>query len=328
VEDIERTHILEALATIVAERGVGGLTLADTLARSGVTRRTFYGLFDDLEAALLAAFDVGVLRARERIAPVYDEGLRWRDAIRPALAELLRFLDDEPALGRLCVVHSLSGGPELLRRRAEVQAGLWRVVDSGRSEGLASRTDPPAVVAEGVVGAVLTVVQTRLLGQDSDPPDERPAIELFGSLMSLIVLPYLGHGAAQRELGRPAPAAFGRGADADAPEEGHHPGEYHGVRLTYRTGRVLSAIAQYPGASNREVAERAGIVDQGQVSKLLARLQSAGVVENLAVAARGAPNAWRLTDLGERVERGVAFRYGPLAAGADGDPARSGRSSD
>jgi AcrR family transcriptional regulator len=323
VEDIERTHILEALATIVAERGIGGLTLADALARADVTRRTFYSLFDDLEAALLAAFDVGVLRARERIAPAYDEGLRWRDAIRPALAELLRFLDDEPAFGRLCVVHSLSGGPDLLRRRAEVQAGLWRIVERGRSEGLASRTDPPAVVAEGIVGAVLTVVQTRLLGQDADPPDERPVIELFGSLMSLIALPYLGYGAAQREFGRPAPAPLGAGGAGAL--EGRHPGEYHGVRLTYRTGRVLSAIAQYPGASNREVAERSGIVDQGQVSKLLARLQNAGVVENLAVTARGAPNSWRLTELGERVERGVALRYGPLAAGADSDPARSGR---
>ena len=323
MEDIERTHILEALAAIVAERGVGGLTLADTLARAGITKRTFYSLFDDLDGALLAAFEVGVARARERIAPAYDEGLRWRDAIRPALAELLRFVDDEPALARLCVVHSLSGGPELLRRRAEIQAELWRIVDRGRSEGLANRTDPPAVVAEGVVGAVLTVVQTRLLGQDADPPDERTVVELFGSLMSLIVLPYLGYGAAQRELSRPAPAPLG--AAGAAALEGHRAGEYHGVRLTYRTGRVLSAIAQYPGASNREVAERAGIVDQGQVSKLLARLQSAGAVENLAAGPiRGAPNSWRLTELGERVERGVPLRYGPAVAGADPDPARSG----
>ena len=38
------------------------------------------------------------------------------------------------------------------------------------------------------------------------PPEERPTIELFGSLMSLIALPYLGAGAARRELTRPAPA--------------------------------------------------------------------------------------------------------------------------
>ena len=41
------------------------------------------------------------------------------------------------------------------------------------------------------------------------------------------------------------------------------------MRLTYRTVRVLGAVGEHPGASNREIAERAGISDQGQISKLL-----------------------------------------------------------
>jgi DNA-binding MarR family transcriptional regulator len=89
------------------------------------------------------------------------------------------------------------------------------------------------------------------------------------------------------------------------------------MRLTYRTGRVLQAIARYPGASNREVAERAGIVDQGQISKLLARLEAAEVITNQSEGnSRGAPNAWRLTERGERVERGVEGRYPGNGCGA------------
>ncbi len=81
------------------------------------------------------------------------------------------------------------------------------------------------------------------------------------------------------------------------------------IRLTYRTARVLTAIAEYPGASNREVATRAGIVDQGQVSKLLGRLLRLGLIANTGDdTSRGAPNAWRLTELGERVERRAAAR--------------------
>ena len=312
MEEAQRIKILEAAAAIVAERGVAALTMGDTMARAGVTRRVFHECFDDRDACLLAAFDLGVERAAERIVPAYAAQSRWRDAIRVGLAELLRFIDDEPTLGRLCIVHSLSGGPVLLRRRTEVQSILWEVIDRGRAEGAAGRNEPPPVVAEGVVGAVLTVIQTRLLAQDSDPPDERPTIELFGSLMSLISLPYLGVGAARRELSRPASAPRAvRGEEAGAPPRY----EDLGLRLTYRTGRVLQAIARYPGASNREVAERAGIVDQGQISKLLSRLETAGVIANLSEGtSRGAPNAWRLTEHGEHVEHGVEGRFGSGSA--------------
>jgi DNA-binding IclR family transcriptional regulator len=51
------------------------------------------------------------------------------------------------------------------------------------------------------------------------------------------------------------------------------------MRLTYRTARVLEILAEQPGLSNRKLAEQAGIADQGQVSKLLGRLQRLGLVQ-------------------------------------------------
>ena len=92
--------------------------------------------------------------------------------------------------------------------------------------------------------------------------------------MSMIVLPYLGTRAASRELSRPAmPASFARqGADASTGVRRGDPLDGLNMRLTYRTVRVLAVIGEYPGASNREIAERSGIVDQGQISKLLTRL--------------------------------------------------------
>lgn len=325
MQDSNRTTILEATAALVAERGVAGMTLADTIARAGVSRRVFYACFSDREACLLGAFDLGIERAEERVAPAYASQPRWRDGIRAGLAELLRFLDDEPALGRLCIVHSLTGGPALLGRRAQLQARLWEVVDRGRGEGAANRGDPPAITAEAVVGAVGMVIQTRLLAQDANPQGTPAAIELFGALMSVIVLPYLGQGVARREESRPAPAPREqrRGAAGERVAVGARYEDY-GIRLTYRTGRVLQAIACYPGASNREVAERAGIIDQGQISKLLSRLEHAGVIANLSEGtSRGAPNAWRLTELGERAELGVDGRFGSTST--DPESERAGR---
>src|SRR5207249_4275811 len=88
-----------------------------------------------------------------------------------------------------------------------------------------------------------------------------------------------------------------------------------GLRLTHRTTLVLTSIGDYPGASNREVAERAGIADQGQMSKLLARLEARQLVERLGDArARGAPNAWRLTPRGEAILRNSALSRVAAAA--------------
>jgi DNA-binding MarR family transcriptional regulator len=87
--------------------------------------------------------------------------------------------------------------------------------------------------------------------------------------------------------------------------------EAAGVRSTYRTARVLSAIAANPGASNRAVAAAAGILDEGQASKLLKRLAGLGLIENMAQDREpGGANAWRLTAQGEEALRGFEGRLG------------------
>jgi hypothetical protein len=64
---------------------------------------------------------------------------------------------------------------------------------------------------------------------------------------------------------------------------------------------VLHAIAGAPYSNNREIADAAGLTDEGQTSKLLARLERHGVIENVGIgAARGEPNAWLLTASGQR----------------------------
>jgi predicted transcriptional regulator len=81
------------------------------------------------------------------------------------------------------------------------------------------------------------------------------------------------------------------------------------MRLTYRTVRVLMVLAEHHGASNREVAEGADIVDQGQICKLLGRLARLGLIENLGDGQqRGAANAWHLTEHGAQIERAARRR--------------------
>jgi DNA-binding MarR family transcriptional regulator len=164
---------------------------------------------------------------------------------------------------------------------------------------------PKRLVAEGVVGALLAVLHTRLSERDRSP-----LVELAGPLMAMIVLPYMGTAAAERERVRPAPRGV-RAKRRGSPRE--DPLKDLDMRLTYRTVRVLLAIAQAPGASNRRVGDGAGIADQGQTSKLLQRLQHLGLIENAGRgnAGKGEPNAWRLTPRGEQLQQTVQMQPSP-----------------
>ena len=300
MERDQRTSILEALTEAIAEPGgAAALDIAGISARAGVSREAFDRLFEDPEAAALAAFDLAVERAAAIVAPAFEGESRWLDAIRAALGASLRFTEAEPALARLIVVYSMGCGPRVLARRMEVLSAVAAAVDRARREMPPGRQPPPAVIAEGVVGAVLAVLANRLLSAPTQPP-----IELFGTLSSIIVLPYLGPSVARRELSRPVPRPRAVQEPAPAPIASGAT-----RRLTYRTARVLSAIEDYPGASNREVAQRAGIADQGQISKLLGRLEQRELIARIGEArTRGVPNAWQLTEQGRAAMRGDGVR--------------------
>ena len=307
VVEIQRTRILAAMTEVACERGVANVTVAHVVERAGVSRRTFYELFDDREECFLAAFDEAIARVSRQLLDAYDPDAKWDARIRASLVALLLFLDADPGAGQLLVVGSLGAGARALVLRKRVLAQLIAIVDEGRSQSKASKELPP-LTAEGIVGGVLAVLHARLQeGSVTSAPStgDGSLLELTGPLMSMIVLPFLGVAAAQRELGRPVPVHDGRHTPAPAdPLRDVH------MRLTYRTVRVLMAVAElgareaYP--SNREVGIASGVPDQGQISKLLTRLSKLGLVENgPAGLASGAPNAWMLTSKGAEVERAI-----------------------
>jgi AcrR family transcriptional regulator len=302
VGELQRARILAAMIELVRERGVGNVTVAHIVGRSGVSRRTFYDLFEDREDCFLAAFDHAVARIAARVVLAYaDSGGGWRVRIRAGLGALLGFIDEEPAAGALCVVDALAGGPRVLERRAVVLAALVGVVHEGALEAKSARRQQ-RLVAEGVVGAVLAVVYGRLLARDP-----QPLVKLLNALMAMVVLPYLGSAAAERELATEVPRARKRARSGPA-----DPLRDLDMRLTYRTVRVLLAVAEQPSASSRQVADASGVADQGQMSKLLWRLEHLGLIANeVADPGRGEPNAWTLTSRGHEVERAIRSQTAP-----------------
>jgi AcrR family transcriptional regulator len=300
VAEVQRQRILGATAEVVAEHGAGAVTVAHIVARAGVSRRTFYELFADREVCFLAAFDEAIGRVCATVIPEYERARGWRARIRAGLAALLGFLDGNPGARALLVVEVLGAGPVALERRARIMDALIGAVEEGRAE--VRGVQPPPLTAEGVVGAVFAVLHARAMAGVGPPQRRRrvaPMIDLLGELMGMIVLPYRGAAAARREIERPVPTSTGANHTG-----GGNPLQGLNMRLTYRTICVLSAVAQHGGSSNRDIGAAAGMTDQGQISKLLNRLQALGLLQNAGQGRpKGAANSWRLTERGERVER-------------------------
>jgi AcrR family transcriptional regulator len=304
--------MLSSAARVVSEYGYQKMSVARVAGGARVSRRTFYDVFEDREDCFLAIFEDALGRAGERVGGAYGSaGTQgdWCERVRAALTELLVFFDEEPRVASLLVVDALGAGPRVLERRAQVLKGLSaRLHRDGSRAGRANGIAP--LMGEGVIGAVFSVIHTRL-----SQKDRTATLGLLNPLMGMIVLPYLGQAAAQTELERPTP----KGARSAKPSKrsgsrgsvGGDPLEGLSMRITYRTLRVLGAIADHPGASNRTVGEAADTYDQGQISKLLARLEGLGLIENTSGndhKPTGEPNAWRLTPRGEEIERVLQVR--------------------
>jgi AcrR family transcriptional regulator len=299
VVEVQRARVVAGMVEVACEHGVGSVAVAHVVERAGVSRRTFYELFENREACFLAAFEDCLRRAGEHVLPAFRQDGHWVARVRSSLVALLEFLDLEPVVGRLLIVASLGGGVEVRERRRGVLAQINAFLDRGREQSRSEKESLPSLTVEGVVGGVLSILHARL-----SEPEEAPGslLELTGPLMSMIVLPYLGASAARKELERPTPTPRTPSPRLNDVNPLGPLSELH-MRLTYRTMRVLLAVAAHPGGSNRQIADAAGIADQGQISKLLARLHNLKLVENIgASTTRGEPNSWTLTNKGWELE--------------------------
>jgi AcrR family transcriptional regulator len=162
VVEMQRRRLLTATLELVYERGVQAVTIALVSDRAGVSRKTFYDIFSDRETCLLAAFEEAVNRAILTVQSATVGVTAWRERVRAGLVGVLSFLDGEPVIGRLLIVEALGAGEKTLNARSDILGRVIAAVDEGRMEAKRG-TDVPPLTAEGVVGAVFSVIHARML---------------------------------------------------------------------------------------------------------------------------------------------------------------------
>ncbi len=296
-------------------------------ARAGVSVKDFHKIFASDEQCDSAVCGEGLTQLTRAVEEAAARETTWFERVRAGLVAMLGFFDDEPHWARVLVLDNVVTEKVALEHRRELQSVVTRLLDNEGDTGAAAESSRlPALTGELIAGGVFSVIRTCMLENDGTK-----LVELAPSLVAFIAMPYLGQPGAPERLDK-WPASNGDGV-ASATGSSRRDERARGralsratelpIRATHRTMLVLRAIEQAPYSNNREVAQAAGLIDEGQASKLLARLERKGVIENVGVGAvRGEPNAWLLTASGRRTVELLARIGEGTAAARSGAHAR------
>jgi len=195
VTESQRSRIRQAMIEVVSERGYPETRVVDVIGVAGVSRKTFYELFDSKEDCFLAAYDVLLNNLLGEATEAFESrsGAPWAERVAAALEALLMHLSKHPNEARFAIVEVLAAGPKALTRRDAALRQFTGFLESGRSE---TSVELPGITSIAVAGGANELLYSEILhGAASRLPSRLP------DLMFWITLPYLGAegAAAQRE---------------------------------------------------------------------------------------------------------------------------------
>jgi AcrR family transcriptional regulator len=182
---------------VVAERGYPETRVVDVIGVAGVSRKTFYELFESKEDCFLAAYDVLLGNLLDAATEAFEvQGASWAERATAALGALLEHLARHPKEARFAIVEVLAAGPRSLARRDAALRQFAEFLEGGRSE---AEAELPGITSLAVAGGVNELLYSEILhGAAARLPARLP------DLVFWITLPFLGAEAAdaQRERAR------------------------------------------------------------------------------------------------------------------------------
>ncbi|HEY1834974.1 MAG TPA: TetR/AcrR family transcriptional regulator [Solirubrobacteraceae bacterium] len=157
----QRERIVDATASIVAEKGLAGLTIPEIARRASISHQTFYSIYPSKQDAFLGAQKVSMHQAVQVTGQAFTaQGPDWPHAVAAGLQALLEFLASEPAHARLTLVDTFGASRESMEIRGASMAAFREFLKPGYM--LAAKRQqsahPPALAAEAVTGGIWQIL--------------------------------------------------------------------------------------------------------------------------------------------------------------------------
>ena len=183
----QRERIVDATASIVAEKGLANLTIPEIAKRANVSHHTFYEMYPTKHDAFLGAQKIGMHQALLVTAQAYEAHKEdWPRGVAAGLHALLAYLASEPAHSHLILVDTFAASPEATEIRDTSLHAFAAYLQPGYDH---APKDPavPRVAPEAIAGGVWQILNHYI---EAERTSELP--DVAAQLIYAALTPFLG----------------------------------------------------------------------------------------------------------------------------------------
>jgi AcrR family transcriptional regulator len=159
VANNQRMRLFGAMVACVAQQGYAATSVADLTRTSGVSRRSFYDLFDDKDACFVATVEAILEAAIGLVLPEDREG-DWEERARRDFYAFAAALSAQPAAAKMCLVDAYAAGPKAVELVEGMVAAGEALLQKRFAESPDRAQMPPELVT-AFVGGVLEIFRHR-----------------------------------------------------------------------------------------------------------------------------------------------------------------------
>ena len=177
----QRQRLIHGVTLAVAENGYAAATVTRITERAGVSKKTFYELFDDKLGCFLAAYDHGSRAILAEVARAATGAQRrGEDAVeqlRAGTRAYLAFLAFEEPYARTFCLEMLAAGPEAVARHRGCREAFAGTVRAWHERNRADHPEwpsPSPLAFEAATGVVYEVSSARIASRRGS---ELPSLE-------------------------------------------------------------------------------------------------------------------------------------------------------
>jgi AcrR family transcriptional regulator len=145
--------VLETMLLTAGELGYAKATVREVAQRARITQDRFHRRFGSKEECFARAYQEAAERLASQVLAACQEATSWREGFRDALAELLRFVAEQPLQAKALLLEVRAARGDAWVKHQQIVERLTTVLDGARDQA-GARPDASPMTAGFVAGAI------------------------------------------------------------------------------------------------------------------------------------------------------------------------------